>query len=79
MLSAFRHDFVERQFIYCLDRIEKLENDRVANLEKKVEDLEKVEKRRYFSYFLTIALMMVGLYISYQLWKLHRNRQVNRP
>lgn len=48
LLSAFRHDFVEKQFNYCVDRID--------GLEKKVKDLDdKKESSVLMIFFLTLA------------------------
>jgi hypothetical protein len=51
LLSAFRHDFVERQFLYLNDRIEKLD--------KKVEDMEEArsQDKYWIGGFIVLALI----------------------
>jgi len=55
LLSAFRHDFVEKQFNYCVDRIDKLE--------KKVEKMEdeRSQGKYWIVGFILLALVALRL------------------
>lgn len=63
LLSAFRHDFVEKQFIYCVDRIDKLE--------KKV---EKMEDEKELHLYLIVVLLAVTI-VSYRYGWLEKLRK----